>query len=62
MLGVVGVVDVDVGAERHGMGGSRKDVPGGVGDIKRISERVAGRTCKRMRTLLQMGEGGLEVL
>jgi hypothetical protein len=44
------------------MGGCRKDVPGGVGDIKRICERVAGRACKRMRTLLEMGERGPEVL
>lgn len=44
------------------MGGSRKDVPGGVRDIKRICERVAGRPSNRVRTLLQMGERGLEVL
>jgi hypothetical protein len=44
------------------MGGCRKDVPGGVSDIKRICERVAGRACKRMRTLLEMGKRGPEVL
>lgn len=44
------------------MGGSRKDVPGGVRDIKRICERVAGRASQRMRTLLEMGESGLELL
>jgi hypothetical protein len=62
MLGV-GLVDIDVRAEwTWGMGGSRKDVPRGVRDIERISERVAGRACKRMRALLQMGERRLEVL
>jgi hypothetical protein len=44
------------------MGGSRKDLPGGVRDIKRICERVAGRACKRMRTLLEMRESSPEFL
>lgn len=45
-----------------GRGASRKDLPGGVRDIKRICERVAWRGRKRMRALLDMGKGGLEVL
>jgi hypothetical protein len=61
MFGFGGVV-VDVRAEWHGMGGSRKNVPGGVRDIKRICERVARRTCNRMRTLLEVRESRLEVL
>lgn len=41
---------------------SREDVPGGVGDVKRISERVTGGRGQRMRALLDMGEVCLEVL
>ena len=45
-----------------GRGACREDVPGGVSDIKRIGERMAGWPSQRMRTLLEMGEAGLEVL
>jgi hypothetical protein len=44
------------------MVGISERVPGGVRDIKRICERVACWTCDRMRTLLKMWKGRLEIL